>query len=215
MKVRRVVHTRLFGKCYKDAKEALKYARTLITSPGGTEEGSDLGSESDTEDEEGHPPLSATAKRLSQIPTLAVSIPETSRPKSMMLTPMTPKSVMPTTALVPSGPSCANCKKVVSMPCWYCVQCAESTFICWECDMKGEISFGTHDYHTHDLVRVAEVVEEKDLSVEERLGELEERFMKHEKTMDERLGRLETTVDGRLVKVERLLEQLLLKLGTS
>lgn len=81
--------------------------------------------------------------------------------------------------------------------------------------MKGEISFGTHDYHTHDLVRVAEVVEEKDLSVEERLGELEERFMKHEKTMDERLGRLETTVDGRLVKVERLLEQLLLKLGTS
>ncbi|KAJ7507291.1 hypothetical protein B0H11DRAFT_197898 [Mycena galericulata] len=204
MKVRRVLHTRLFGKIYRDAKEALKYARTLIPSATGGEGSGSESKEGETHEEAGHAPLSAAIKRLSRIPALSVSIPQ-ARPKSMMATP----------APTRSGQSCSNCSKQVSMPCWYCVQCAGSTFICWECDAKGEISFGEHDFHTHDLVRIAEVVEEKDLSVDERLAELEERFMKHEKTMDERLGRLQTAIDGRMHKVEQLLEQLVVKLGPS
>jgi hypothetical protein len=85
------------------------------------------------------------------------------------------------------------------------VQCAGASFICWECDERGEISFGTHDFHTHDLVRVQEFVEEKDLSVEEQLTELEKNI----------LERVEATVDARIAKVEQLLEQLLNKLGVA
>ncbi|KAJ7777866.1 hypothetical protein DFH07DRAFT_796416 [Mycena maculata] len=218
MKVRRVLHKRLVGKTFRDAKKALKHARTLIA--GGEDSDLDLDSgsksesESDTEDEEGHPPLSAVSmsKRMSRVPVLTVTIPQegTSRPKSTILTPTSSKPPP-----VPSGPACSNCSKQVSMPCWYCVQCAGSTFICWECDMKAEISFGTHDFHTHDLVRVTKPVEEKDLTVEERLTEIEGRFIKHEKIMDERLNRLEAAVGGRMVKVENLLEQLLIKLEKS
>jgi hypothetical protein len=47
-------------------------------------------------------------------------------------------------------------------------------------------------------------VEDQDFSVEERLGELEERFGRHEKKMEERLGRM-----------EQMLEQLLSRLATG
>ncbi|KAJ7628581.1 hypothetical protein FB45DRAFT_1079676 [Roridomyces roridus] len=189
MKVRRVIHTRLFGKTYRDAKAALAHARSLLDA----EEAGQVEPE-----EEVAQPLSAISPA-----SLTISIPKF-RPTSMLASP----------APAPSGPSCANCSKSISMPCWYCVQCGESTFICWECDMKEEISFGTHDFHGHDLVRVAEVVEEKDLTVEERLGDLEERFAKHEQAVTERLTQLENSVDARLVRVENLLEQLVLKLVT-
>ncbi|KAJ7099683.1 hypothetical protein C8R44DRAFT_716668 [Mycena epipterygia] len=225
MKVQRVIHTRQFGKIYRDAKEALKHARKLYKSPTGavdsdSESGSDSESDSDTEDEEGHPPL--TAKPVG----LAVSIPQAVRgPMSAMsarsratksvrsrgpLSALSPSTQVPEP--VPSGPPCCGCSKPVSMPCWYCVQCAGASFICWDCDVKGGVSFGTHALH-HDLVRVAELIEDKDLTLDERFSELEERFSKQEKNLEERLGRLEASVDGRMVRVEQLLEQLLVKLA--
>ncbi|KAJ7757035.1 hypothetical protein B0H16DRAFT_1721499 [Mycena metata] len=211
MKVQRVVHTRQFGETYRNAKEALKQARTFFkSSQAGAAGPEDSGSEADTEDETGHAPPSA--KRLSRIPTLAVSIPSR-RPTSVLL-PLSAVSAAPSEVLS-SGPACRVCTKPAVQPCWYCVQCGEESFICWDCDLKGaEVAkFGEHDFYTHDLVRVQELVEEHDLSVEERLGGLEDRFTKHEKAMDERLGRMEATVNGRMDKVEKLLEQLLLKLG--
>ncbi|KAF8208355.1 hypothetical protein K438DRAFT_1813864 [Mycena galopus ATCC 62051] len=198
MKVRRVVHRRFFGQTYRDAKEALKQARAFFTSPSDAtaeeeEESSD--SESDTEDEGGHAPVPLSGKRLSRRPGLAISIPPGAPPAG-------PSSGLPMSAVSAArqvlGPPCCACNKPVSQPCWYCVQCAKESFICWECDAKGEVSFGSHDFHTHDLVRVQELVDEKDLSVEERLGQLEERF---------------STVDSRLGRMEALLEQVLKKMG--
>jgi uncharacterized coiled-coil protein SlyX len=81
--------------------------------------------------------------------------------------------------------------------------------------MKGNVSFGDHDVHTHDLVRVQELVEEQDLSMEERFIELDSKFSKHEQAMDERLARLETAVDGRMEKMEKLLEQVLGRLPAT
>jgi uncharacterized coiled-coil protein SlyX len=215
MKVRRVVHTRQFGKTYRDAKEALKQARIVFKSASAATAVPQPDSESDTEDEDGHAPL--PSKRLSRVPTLAISIPQ--GPSKGLGSGYPMSAVSATRSQVPdpmsSGLPCCGCNKPVSQPCWYCVQCAGASFICWECDEKGEISFGTHDFHTHDLVRVRELVEEKDLSMEERLTELEERFSKHEKNMDDRLERVEATVDARIAKVEQLLEQLLNKLGVA
>jgi len=190
-------------------------------SESGDEGGS--GSGSDTEDEGGHTPVVVQAKRVSHLPTLAVSIPNASR-RVGTPDPSHRLSVFPASAVsaashaVFSGPLCCACKKPVSQPCWYCVQCAGSTFICWECDAKDDataVAFGEHDFHTHDLVRVRELVEEQDFSMEERLAELEERFSKHEKNMEERLVRMEGVVDGRMNRVEQLLEQLLSRLGTA
>ncbi|KAJ7248435.1 hypothetical protein C8J57DRAFT_1358239 [Mycena rebaudengoi] len=153
-KVRRVLHVRQFGKTYRDAKEALRKARSL--------------------GEEG-PPQSAW---------------------------------------VP--PVCAVCKNAVTQPCWYCVQCDEDSFICDQCDAKEKVAFGIHDMYTHDLVRVQELVDDVELTVEERLAELEQRFVKHEAAMDgklkrveDRLGRLELTVDSRMSKMEKLLEHVI------
>ncbi|KAJ7823556.1 hypothetical protein B0H14DRAFT_2253658, partial [Mycena olivaceomarginata] len=116
-----------------------------------------------------------------------------------------------------SNPPCSACNKPVSQPCWYCVRWAGATFICWKCDAKEDpvaVAFGEHDFHTHDLVRVQELVGELDFSMEERLMELEQRFGKHEKNMEERLERIEATVGGRMTRVEELLAQLLSRLET-
>ncbi|KAJ6481736.1 hypothetical protein C8R45DRAFT_1002875 [Mycena sanguinolenta] len=199
LKVRRVVHTRQFGKIYRDAKEAIKQARTFF-KPAAAEADSD--SEVDSEDEGGHATLAA-AKRISTMSGFTKrlsTMPAVPNQGAQTTAPPTQKAPEP---VVVYGPPCCACKKPVTQPCWYCVQCGEATFICWECDAKGEVSFGQHDYNAHDLVRVQELIEEKDLSVEERLGELEERFSKHEKAMDARLGRMEA-----------LLEQVLKKIGT-
>ncbi|KAF8178111.1 hypothetical protein K438DRAFT_1938825 [Mycena galopus ATCC 62051] len=230
LKVRRVVHTRQFGKTYRDAKEALQKARTFFKSPSGvTKQGSE--SEADTEDEEGHapsPPKRLSIKRLSRMPSFSISIPTPNpRPESRISMARLPLEQL----AVASGPPCRVCKQPVSQPCWYCVQCADASFICWECDVKSEVlfaqhdfhtreygvkgevsfDFGQHDFYTHDLVRVQELIEEKNLSVEERLGGIEDRFSKHEKAMDSRLG----GVDSRLGRMEVLLEQVLTKIGTA
>ncbi|KAJ7757039.1 hypothetical protein B0H16DRAFT_1885755 [Mycena metata] len=188
MKVQRVIHTRQFGETYRNAKAALKQARTFFKSS----------------------PAGAAGPEYSESPSV--------------LLPLSGVSAAPSEGL-PSGPACRVCTKLAVQPCWYCVQCGEDSFICWDCDLKGAevVKFGGHDFRTHDLVRVQELVEEHDLSVEERLGELEDRFTKHEKAMDERLERMEAAVngrmekmeaavDGRMEKMEKLLERLLLKL---
>ncbi|KAJ7291115.1 hypothetical protein C8J57DRAFT_1458070 [Mycena rebaudengoi] len=228
MKVRRVMHIRQFGKMYRDAKEALKYARTFFATTPANEDGdskNDSKSVVDSADEEGH--ASVNVARLSRVPTLAVAIPEANSRRASGNYSLSAVSVARSQAIqVPEalakGPSCCGCSKPVSQPCWYCVQCAEQSFICWECDMKGNVSFGDHNVHTHDLVRVQELVEEQDLSMEERFTELgsrfskhEQAFSKHEQAMDERLARLETAVDGRMEKMEKLLEQLLGRLPAT
>ncbi|KAJ7084934.1 hypothetical protein C8R44DRAFT_894044 [Mycena epipterygia] len=203
MKVRRVVHICEFGKIYRNAKEALQHARTFFKSSAEgaavVKRADDSESEVDTEDEDGHAPMSP--KRLSRIPTLAVSIPQTP------IAPRGPASGQPMSAVSPStqlpnsvacGPRCCGCSKPVTQPCWYCVQCAGPSFICWECDAKGEVRFGEHNFLSHDLVRVQELVVEKQLSIEERLTELDDRF--------ERL-------EGQMATMEKLLEQLLTRVS--
>jgi hypothetical protein len=209
MKVRRVVHLREFGTTYRNAKEALKNARTIFkSSSSSTDPDTDSESEADTEDEDGHAP--ASAKRLSRIPALAISIPQQATPAA--LSSAHPATAVSTSMQVPNPiskpPPCCGCSKPVTQPCWYCVQCAGESFICWDCDAKGTVSFGTH-LHSHDLVRVQDPVEEKDLTMEERFTELEERFSSHEKLMGERLGRLEAVVEGRMTTIEKMLEQVL------
>ncbi|KAJ7668060.1 hypothetical protein B0H17DRAFT_1336028 [Mycena rosella] len=209
LKVRRVVHLREFGNIYRNAKEALKQARTLL--PPALSTVTDSGSGSGTQGEnENLPPA---AKRLSQIPILEISIPQA-------IIFQGPPSGQPTSAMslskqVPNpgqkAPLCCRCSKPVTQPCWYCVQCAGTSFICWDCDSKGEVEveFANHRFHSHDLVRVQDLVEEKDLTMEERFTELEERFSKHEKAMDQRLERIESAVDGRMARMEKMMEDLL------
>ncbi|KAJ6536683.1 hypothetical protein DFH09DRAFT_1324429 [Mycena vulgaris] len=158
-KVRRVVHVRQFGKTYRDAKEALRKARSFFEEPDDGEEG-----------------------------------PPSPRPELV----------------------CAECNKPVEQPCWFCVQCDDPSFICDACDAKDKVAFGIHDMSTHDLVRVQVLVDDVELTMEERLAELDQRFVKHEAAMDgrlrrveDRLGRLETTVDTRMSRVETLLERIL------
>ncbi|KAJ7216565.1 hypothetical protein GGX14DRAFT_696336 [Mycena pura] len=202
MKVRRVVHTRQYGKTYRDAKEALKNARAFFKTPkrvAADRNASDGDSDADTEDEGGHAPVSA--KRLSQKLALAVPGSEDNLPRGLASNLMSPMPATPSPApgSVSSGPLCCNstCKEPITQPCWYCVQCGDAAFICLDCDAKGDVSFKGHDFKTHDLVRVRELVEEKVLTIEERLSKVEA-------AVDGRLAK----VDGRLAKVEQLLKQL-------
>ncbi|KAJ7115468.1 hypothetical protein C8R44DRAFT_928540 [Mycena epipterygia] len=221
MKVRRVVHTGEFDKIYRNAKEALQHARTFFKSSAdgvaSVKRADDSENEVDTEDKDGRAPMSA--KRLSRIPTLAVSIPQSLVARRGPASGHPMSAVSPSTRLpdsVASGPRCCGCSKPVTQPCWYCVHCVEPSFICWECDAKGELAvkFGEHNFLSHGLVRV--LVVEKDLSIEERFMKLDARFGRLEAvvegrmvTMDDRFGRLE----GRMVTMEKLLEQVLTRLS--
>nr|GAT44916.1 predicted protein [Mycena chlorophos] len=114
---------------------------------------------------------------------------------------------------------CANCGLSVNFaaPCWFCVQCPDETFVCWECDAKGEAGVAkllerkVHDYYMHDLVRVKEAPMRTKLSVEQRVESMEEAVRKVEvlvKGMDERIERIEKTVEERMARVEMLLAKL-------
>ena len=65
----------------------------------------------------------------------------------------------------------------------------------------------------HDLVRCQELVEEIEISVEDRLGTLEEQFAKFEDSMEIKMQRLGGSVEDRLGRVEALLEKLVMKLS--
>nr|GAT60452.1 predicted protein [Mycena chlorophos] len=126
------------------------------------------------------------------------------------------QSIMP-----PPPPRCAACREICEQPCWFCVQCEEPSFICTACeaDPKKSLAFGYHNAYSHDLVRCQPLVEDIELTLEDRLAELEKRFIQHEANMEHRLESLETRmderllkVDERLVQVEKLLERVLLAL---
>lgn len=191
VKLRRVVHLRQFGQTYRDAKEALKQARKLFEKEDLKEPKSAIVAPSDDSGFEDAFDLDSYLDRR-------------------------------------TGPKCANCDVPVTQPCWFCVQCESSfasllyakaaisndhdlpapSFICYDCDLHGRVKFGKHDFDTHDLVRCQEFIEEVELSVEDRLAELEQRFTKHEAAMHERLSLFESNVDDRLHKVEQLLEKI-------
>ncbi|KAJ7058048.1 hypothetical protein C8F01DRAFT_1149302 [Mycena amicta] len=125
------------------------------------------------------------------------------------------------------SPRCASCDASVSETgggCWFCVQCEDPSFICMSCeaDPKKKLSFGYHNAYSHDLVRCQPLVEEVEVTLEDRLADLEKRFIQHEANMELRLGKLETKMDERLIQVderlgqvEKLLERVLLTLEKS
>ncbi|KAF7302096.1 hypothetical protein MIND_00776400 [Mycena indigotica] len=99
------------------------------------------------------------------------------------------------------APNCRVCRRTVSQPCWFCVQCQEPSFICNACEARKHISFGNHNMDLHDLVRSQLPLPE------EREADFQERFEQHEQYIERRLQQLETTVNDRLTKVdERLME---------
>ncbi|KAJ7057118.1 hypothetical protein C8F01DRAFT_1372414 [Mycena amicta] len=218
IKLRRVLHIREFGKTFRNAKEALERARAVFKAagPGIQEVDAESDSSSDTEDETGHG-TSPISKRLSvagasSVAKLAIRIPNTPAPgpasARSALPPLSAVSVARSQSVATKGPRCANCRKPCVMSfCWFCAQCSEETFICWDCDAKGESGISallenadrSHDFYAHDLVRVQEAVEEKDLTLEERIGEMQEVFRAHENKMEERMGRMEKLLE-RLVE---------------
>ncbi|KAF7297297.1 hypothetical protein MIND_00962900 [Mycena indigotica] len=120
---------------------------------------------------------------------------------------------------VTSPPRCASCGLHVAQPCWFCVQCEEPSFICISCeaDPKRKLSFGYHNSYSHDLVRCQPLIEEVEITLEDRLADLEKRFIQHEANMELRLTNLEgkmenrlVNVDQRLVQVEKLLERIII-----
>nr|GAT44775.1 predicted protein [Mycena chlorophos] len=213
IKLRRVLHIRDFGKTFHRAKDALAHARDLMKDTVTSVSGDVASAQSALQ-------TPAVSKRLSALPAKPVvttlSVPPR-RPRSAIAAATTNQTAAEANAS--KGPRCANCTKSLSLavPSWYCVQCKEDTFICWECDAKGEMGIAQlllkrkeHNFHAHDLVRVREKVEEKELTMEERLEEavktaVELRMEKLEKTVDERLEK----VDQKLERVETLLQQLL------
>ncbi|KAF7332467.1 hypothetical protein MKEN_00128800 [Mycena kentingensis (nom. inval.)] len=119
---------------------------------------------------------------------------------------------LPKRTKAPPAPVCRVCRRNVSQPCWFCVQCEEPSFICTACEARKKVAFGTHDMETHDLVRCQQLVEE------ERQADLEERFERHEAYIDEKLLALETRVGARLSQVDHRLadmERLLMTLVTT
>ena len=112
-------------------------------------------------------------------------------------------------------PKCIHCQKVVSLPCWYCVDCTsgfsynlfsdlrlltgvlcvEEKFICADCECQ---CLAFNEIHTkkHILVRVIQKVEESNVSAEERL-----------KAVEGHLG----SVQDELSKMRQLLSKLLEK----
>lgn len=85
-------------------------------------------------------------------------------------------------------PKCIHCQNVVSLPCWYCIDCTsgfsqnsflrlrllmrvfrvEEKFICADCEYKC-LAFNEIHTEKHTLVRVIQKVKESEVSTEERL----------------------------------------------
>ncbi|KAF7307764.1 hypothetical protein MKEN_01136500 [Mycena kentingensis (nom. inval.)] len=103
-------------------------------------------------------------------------------------------------------PHCAACQVPVSQPCWFCVQCEEPSFICMSCESDPK-------------KKAFPLIEEVEVTLEDRLADLEKRFIQHEANMEARLTNIEAKMEERLVKVderlvlvEKLLERVLFAL---
>ncbi|KAJ7228211.1 hypothetical protein GGX14DRAFT_346568 [Mycena pura] len=105
-------------------------------------------------------------------------------------------------------PRCRVCRRNVTQPCWFCVQCEEPSFICNTCEAKKKAAFGNHDFDLHDLVRCQQLVDAGEVLLEERLAEIEQRFEKHEAHIDSKLHELELKVGERLSKVDQRLSDM-------
>ncbi|KAJ6610414.1 hypothetical protein B0H10DRAFT_2060657 [Mycena sp. CBHHK59/15] len=119
------------------------------------------------------------------------------------------------------SPRCAVCSLAVTQPCWFCVQCEEPTFICIACEAKKKLLLPGHTVDSHDLVRCQVQAESMEVTMEERLADLERRFRRHEAHMDDKLLGLESNindrlskVDNRLSEVEKLLQRLVSALAS-
>lgn len=98
----------------------------------------------------------------------------------------------------PSGhPQCGNCKRSVSPPCWFCVDCDDEFFLCFECNAHDNATepwmmdkhLHPEEGHTyvHKLVLCPEPKpgDPKVFSVEERLAATEKHMGTMEKHMEE------------------------------
>ncbi|CAK5278366.1 unnamed protein product [Mycena citricolor] len=93
---------------------------------------------------------------------------------------------------------CRVCATAIVQPCWFCVQCYQ--FICWGCDAKGSTTFEGHSFDDHDLVRVQEKVQERTLTVEQRICALQSKFSAYEDRFQQ--------VEGDMVDVKERLRRI-------
>ncbi|PBK80162.1 hypothetical protein ARMGADRAFT_1098688 [Armillaria gallica] len=106
----------------------------------------------------------------------------------------------------PSGhPECANCKQNVMPPCWFCVDCEDEFFLCFECNAKDNATepcmtdkhLHPEEGHTyvHKLVLCPESKpdEPKAPSVDKRLEATEKHMEMMEKHMEEMEKHMEAT----------------------
>ncbi|KAK0496681.1 hypothetical protein EDD18DRAFT_1105041 [Armillaria luteobubalina] len=103
-------------------------------------------------------------------------------------------------------PQCAKCKGGVTLPCWFCVDCEDEFFLCFECNAKYNATepWTTEKYlcpeegHTyvHKLVLCPEPKPDgpKALSVEERLAATEKHMEEMGKHMETTKKHIETHI---------------------
>ncbi|PIL29978.1 hypothetical protein GSI_07889 [Ganoderma sinense ZZ0214-1] len=76
------------------------------------------------------------------------------------------------------APQCVHCRKPVSLPCWYCIECEGDVFVCVSCDTKHDgVTVRTHK-DSHALVRCQPLV---DAEPEHAAGEIHVRAIPLEK----------------------------------
>jgi len=117
-------------------------------------------------------------------------------------------------------PQCAICKTIVTCPYWYCLQCYDETYLCFECNDKIEIRQpwlfehkprsdpeGLHDW-AHPLVLIPPPYSRPDqveLSMPDRLASLESKLNEH---LSEN-SKLQDELAARLLGLETLLRKML------
>ncbi|KAI0265448.1 hypothetical protein BC834DRAFT_186547 [Gloeopeniophorella convolvens] len=111
-------------------------------------------------------------------------------------------------------PRCANCWAGLSLPCWYCISCQESVYICNSCDAQGGVDL-PHFGHAKDhyLIRCQEPSKPEVDAAEQQLTMLEQRF----DGMETRFGTMETrleTMETRLETMDMRLNELSDRMGT-
>ncbi|SJL18282.1 uncharacterized protein ARMOST_21867 [Armillaria ostoyae] len=112
----------------------------------------------------------------------------------------------------PSGHrQCGNCEQSVSLPCWFCIDCDDEFFLCFECNAHDNMTepwmvdkhLRPEEGHTyiHKLVLCPEPKpdEPKALSVEERLEATE----KHMETMEKHMEEMEKHMEATKMNMEK------------
>ncbi|KAI1783133.1 hypothetical protein LXA43DRAFT_1087143 [Ganoderma leucocontextum] len=112
---------------------------------------------------------------------------------------------------------CAECKEPIKgQPFWYCIDCREPAFVCYECNKRVEREkpwlvqwLANADYHnTHDWSHTLVSVPDPDVggeSDEDSKSSTEERLVR----LEEKLDKQSADLTSRLDTLEKLLERLL------